>query len=308
MSFLQLHDVDVFFPVTKGIFRKVTDYVKAVRNVSFEMEQGRVMSIIGESGSGKTTLGNAILGLYAPTSGNITYQEKDIADIWFTGEIQAVFQNPFSSLNPRLNVLNIVSEPLKNMNKNISRKEISEKVAESLEMVGIDRESMYRYPHEFSGGQRQRISIARALISDPQLLVLDEPVSSLDVSIRAQILNLLAELKEKKGLSYIYISHDLATVRFLSQEVLIIYKGRMMEKGDVDSIFTHPTHPYTDLLFHSARDIIIPIETEEEKKENIQGCPFFHRCSKKTDICKEQLPIEHKVEKNHAVFCHNWED
>lgn len=307
MPFLECDQVNVFFPVTKGLFRRVKDYVKAVRDVSFTMEQGTVLSVIGESGSGKTTLGNAILGLYPPTAGTIRYRDRDVTESWFKGKIQAVFQNPFSSLNPRMSVLNIVSEPLRTENEKLSPQDITDKVADSLRSVGIEPDSMQRYPHEFSGGQRQRISIARALISQPELLVLDEPVSSLDVSIRAQILNLLAELKEKKGLTYIYISHDLATVRFLSQEVLIIYKGRIMERGNVHSIFGNPVHPYTDLLFRSARDIIVPDDQAEQKREEIEGCPFYHRCPKKTEQCAREFPLIHEVEKDHVVFCRHWE-
>jgi oligopeptide/dipeptide ABC transporter ATP-binding protein len=304
MSFLQVNNLSVFFPIYKGLFKRVSGHFKAVDNVSFELNRGEVLSIIGESGSGKTTIGNAILGLLAPTSGNIIFNSSDIKKHLFQGRIQAVFQNPYSSLNPRTNVLSIVGEPLLQLQPKTSRDELIKKVREVLETMGLDPNSINNYPHQFSGGQRQRISIARALISEPELLILDEPVSSLDVSIRAQILNLLSRLKKERNLSYIYISHDLATVRFLSKKIIIIYKGRIMETGGVSDIFNNPKNPYTQLLLKSAIEILV--EAEKPIRETSEtGCPFYERCPVANGICSKTFPQIKQIKENHYVYCHN---
>lgn len=303
MAFLKVDNLSVFFPIYEGIFKRVASYFEAAKNVSFELDKGDALAIIGESGSGKTTIGNAILGLIEPTDGKLLFESQDLKAVQFRGKIQAVFQNPYSSLNPRQNVLMLVGEPLKQIQPDITKKELLSKVRTVLDIVGIDTDEVYRYPHQFSGGQRQRISIARALISEPELLVLDEPVSSLDVSIRAQILNLLADLQKKNNLTYIYISHDLATVRFISKKVLIIYKGRVMEYGDVEAIFDNPINPYTRLLLRSARDIIV--ETEAVKRaEAPLGCPFYDRCPIVNSVCAESFPKCRKIKENHYVYCH----
>ncbi|OHD55456.1 MAG: hypothetical protein A2Y33_11650 [Spirochaetes bacterium GWF1_51_8] len=304
MELLSGRDIKVYFPIYKGLFRKVAGEVRAVDGVSFGLEKGEVLSIIGESGSGKTTLGNSVLGLYPPTSGTMTYMGEDVRKAWFTGKIQSVFQNPYSSLNPRMNVLNIVAEPIFRKEKHLNKEKLRIRVGEILETVGIEASAMFRYPHEFSGGQRQRISIARALITRPQLVILDEPVSSLDVSIRAQILNLLSSLKESFDLSYIFISHDLATVRFLSKSVLIIYRGKILESGDKKSIFENAANPYTRLLLQSARDIVITSEVPERAGES-HGCPFYKRCPNGDEICTKVFPDVTVLEENHHVYCHH---
>ncbi|NPV00436.1 MAG: ABC transporter ATP-binding protein [Brevinematales bacterium] len=304
MKFLEASGIEVHFPIYKGIFRRVSGEVKAVDGVSFELKKGEVLSIIGESGSGKTTLGNAVLGLYPPTAGSMSFLGGDVRQSWFSGKIQAVFQNPYSSLNPRMNILNSIAEPYLRIEKNIDKEKLRVKVGEALETVGIEASAMFRYPHEFSGGQRQRVSIARALISHPELIILDEPVSSLDVSIRAQILNLLSDLKTKFDLSYIFISHDLATVRFLSQTILIIYRGKVLESGGKLSIFERPANPYTHLLLQSARDIVVqhdPIEREE----TVDGCPFYSRCPAADGQCKASFPEATLLEENHYVYCYH---
>ncbi len=303
MALLDIENLSVHFPVTKGVFKKTVGHFKAVTDVSFSVERGAVTSIIGESGSGKTTIGNVVLGIHAPTAGSVRFDDKPLGEVRFTGTIQAVFQNPYSSLNPRMNVLDIVTEPLRYGGHRPDKETLADKAASALEAVGIDGKAMYRYPHEFSGGQRQRISIARALISSPKMIVLDEPVSSLDVSVRAQILNLLAEIKRDRDLSYIYISHDLATVRFLSKEIVILYNGRIMESGGSESIFTRPAHPYTELLLRSARDIVVP-DAGGEREILTEGCPFFGRCPKGAEECGKSFPVKKKVEEGHYVYCH----
>lgn len=303
MAFLDIDNLSVHFPITKGIFKKTVGRFKAVENVSFGLKKGETVSIIGESGSGKTTIGNVILGLTAPTIGEIRYDGKPLADVRFSGTIQAVFQNPYSSLDPRMNVLDVVTEPLRYSKNKPGKNELSRKAKESLEEVSIDGSSVYLYPHEFSGGQRQRISIARALISSPQLIVLDEPVSSLDVSVRAQILNLLAELKKKRNLSYIYISHDLATVRFLSENVVILYNGRIMESGSTDAIFDSPKHPYTELLLRSAKDILVKSAADDVGK-SVSGCSFYGRCPKGDENCGKAIPGRTEIGEGHYVYCY----
>lgn len=303
MALLEIQNLSVYFPVTKGVFHRTIGHFKAVEDVSFTVESGGALSIIGESGSGKTTIGNVILGIHSPTKGEVRYGSKPVSETRFTGAIQAVFQNPYSSLDPRMNVLDIVTEPLRYSASRPGKQKLAEKAAESLESVGIDPGAMYRYPHEFSGGQRQRISIARALISSPELIVLDEPASSLDVSVRAQILNLLSDIRVKRNLSYVYISHDLATVRFLSRNVIILYGGRIMESGRTEKIFANPVHPYTKLLLRSARDIVVE-GSAGDAAESAEGCPFRYRCPAAEERCAGEFPRRTEVEEGHYVYCY----
>lgn len=279
-------------------------FFEAVKEVDFEIKENSVFSLIGESGSGKTTLGNAVLGFIPIHQGSMIYKNRDLTEVQFRGDIQAVFQNPYSSLNPRKNIFEIVSEPYSNNHPTVKHAELEEVTLNILKSVGMNSEALFRYPHQFSGGQRQRISIARALISDPSLIILDEPVSSLDVSIRAQILNLLADLKEEKELSYFFISHDLATVRYLADHTAIIYRGRILERGSTIKIFQNPQNPYTIMLLESAKEILSSFEAAN-REESSAGCPFYSRCPKASQICKTNFPSKTKLGEDHEVFCHH---
>lgn len=289
MAFLEVRDVSVDYPIVQGLFQRKKGVFRAVDRVSFDLEEGGIMALVGQSGSGKTTLANAILGLQPVSGGSIRLDGVPVEEYRFQGRVQAVFQNPYSSLNPRMSVRNIVSEPYRHIHPRASREEVELKTRETLHKVGISEpDAVNRFPHEFSGGQRQRISLARALISDPRIILLDEPVSSLDVSIRAQILNLLARLREELGLTFIYISHDLATVRFLSRTILVIRHGRMIEAGDTRSVYQNPAHPYTRLLLDSARDIILDQPLQETATDT---------------ACGEDYPSARAVEDRHVVYC-----
>ncbi len=301
---LSLHQVSIRYPLRKEKPWEEQTYMHAVEKASFSIVENSVFALIGESGSGKTTLGNAILGFIPTFEGKMFYQNQPLQDFHFTGRIQAVFQNPYSSLNPRKNVFEIVSEPHLNRHPKVSRSELEDITLSVLHSVGMTSEMLSRYPHQFSGGQRQRISIARALISNPSLIILDEPVSSLDVSIRAQILNLLTDLKEEKQLSYLFISHDLATVRYLAEHTGIIYRGSILEQGLTAEIFKNPVNPYTVMLLESAKEILSTFEPAN-RAESLSGCPFYSRCPKASELCKQKFPSKTQVGDQHEVFCHH---
>jgi len=283
--------------------------VKALQEVSFTVHEGTTMSVVGESGSGKTTLANIILKLIKPTEGDVLFKGKSIyqsnvAKI-YNSMIYGVFQNPSSSLNPRLNIFSSISEPLMFRSK-LSKDKIKEAVYKTIEEVNLNDDVLSKYPHELSGGEKQRVSIARAIISKPQIVVLDEPISSLDVSIRAQILNLLKNIKKDHNLTYIFISHDIATTRFISDYVMILYKGRVMEVGESEEIFTNPLNPYTKLLIYSVpgQNIIKEEIKLEERQEKTIGCPFYNRCPIALENCKNEFPKPRKISENHIVMCH----
>jgi oligopeptide/dipeptide ABC transporter ATP-binding protein len=283
--------------------------VKALQEVSFTVHEGTTMSVVGESGSGKTTLANIILKLIKPTEGDVLFKGKsiyqsDVAKI-YNSMIYGVFQNPSSSLNPRLNIFSSISEPLMFRSK-LSKDKIREAVYKTIEEVNLNDDVLSKYPHELSGGEKQRVSIARAIISKPQIVVLDEPISSLDVSIRAQILNLLKNIKKDHNLTYIFISHDIATTRFISDYVMILYKGRVMEVGESEEIFTNPLNPYTKLLIYSVpgQNIIKEEIKLEERQEKTIGCPFYNRCPIALENCKNEFPKPRKISENHIVMCH----
>lgn len=260
MGFLDVQDLKVHFPIRGGFFNRKIDSVRAVDGVSFSIEEGKTYGLVGESGSGKTTTGRAVIGLNDITAGKVFFEGKDITDIKsnrnldIRKDIQMIFQDPYSSLNPKKRVLDIVAEPLRNF-EHLTKKEERLKVGELLEKVGLSPESILKYPHEFSGGQRQRIGIARAIALKPKLIIADEPVSALDVSVQAQVLNFMKDIQKELNLTYLFISHDLGIVKHMCDEVGIMYKGRYVEEGTTDEIFNNPQHIYTKRLVAAIPDI-----------------------------------------------------
>ena len=308
----------------RGVFRKKrVGEVHAVDHVSFHIFAGETLGLVGESGCGKTTAGKVILLLEEPTSGSIRFEGKDVVDTIEHGSqgdakqlrrsMQMVFQNPYNSLDPRMTVYDIISEAFV-IHKHIPKRQWTDRVYELLKMVNLEEYHAERYPHEFSGGQRQRIAIARALAVDPKFVILDEPVSSLDVSIRAQILNLLVDLQRKQHLSYLYISHDLSSVRQISQRVAVMYLGEIVELATANELFDKPLHPYTQALIsavpvpdpdHKTTRIILPGEVPSPINPP-NGCRFHPRCPHATDICKDVAPtFEDKLVQGHFVACHH---
>ncbi|MDD2695786.1 MAG: ATP-binding cassette domain-containing protein, partial [Anaerolineales bacterium] len=250
---LHVEHLKKYFPIRRGVFRMVVGQVKAVDDINFDVYTGETLGLVGESGCGKTTAGRTIIRLYEPTAGKVLFQGADLAHLsgrqlrQMRRKIQMIFQDPYASLNPRISVLNIIGEPLEIYNV-ANGKEKKDRVAELMHMVGLNPALMNRYPHEFSGGQRQRIGLARSLALNPELIICDEPISALDVSIQAQVVNLLEELQEKLGLTYIFIAHDLSMVRHISKRVAVMYLGKIMEITDRVSLYTNPLHPYTQAL------------------------------------------------------------
>ena len=306
------------YPVTSGlIWQKTTGLVKAVDGISFSIPPGQTYGLVGESGCGKTTTSRIILMVEPPTEGEVFYQGRPMNRFSnaerreFRASVQAVFQDPWSSLNPRMKVKDIVAEPLTTHHR-LSRKEVLEQVNETLEVVGLNAFHADRYPHEFSGGQRQRIAIARALSTRPKLMVLDEPVSALDVSIRAQILNLLKELQQAYDLSYLLIAHNLATVRYMSHRVGVMYLGKLVEEGAPSDLFTNPLHPYTKALISAALPSHPGIEREEivltgevpSPMNPPAGCAFHPRCPFVLETCSQETPEYLEVIPGHLVSCH----
>ena len=324
-SILEVNSLVKYFDVLeRGIFRKrkIGD-VHAIDNISFHISAGETLGLVGESGCGKTTTGKVILYLEKPSSGSVRFEGKDVVETFENGHqdeakqlrrsMQMVFQNPYNSLDPRMTVYDIVSEPFI-IHRNVPKNRWTDRVYELLRMVNLEEYHAERYPHEFSGGQRQRIAIARALAVDPKFVILDEPVSSLDVSIRAQILNLLIDLQKKEKLSYLYISHDLSSVRQISQRVAVMYLGEIVELAAASELFDKPLHPYTQALIsavpvpdvdHKGSRIILPGEVPSPINPP-QACRFHPRCPYATDICREAAPkFEDRLVKGHYVSCHH---
>ena len=315
---IRVEGLKKYYPVTKGlVLQRTVGLVKAVDGVSFAIPEGQTYSLVGESGCGKTTTSRQLLMVERPTGGQIMFQGKQMSEFTkdekkeFHASVQAVFQDPWSSLNPRMRVDAIVSEPLIT-HQNLTKQEVKTQVNELLEVVGLHAIHADRYPHEFSGGQRQRIAIARALSTRPKLIVLDEPVSALDVSIRAQILNLLKELQQSYHLSYLLIAHNLATVRYMSHKVGVMYLGKIIEEAGPAELFTNPLHPYTKALISAS----LPAHPRRQREEIVltgevpsplnppSGCTFHPRCPVAFEPCPDDTPEWKEVEPGHMVSCH----
>ena len=316
-SLLEVNDLKVHFPITKGIFSRTAGYVYAVDGVSFNLKAGETLGIVGESGCGKTTTGMAVLRLIDPTDGQVKFQGKDISQytkqekLKLRREMQIIFQDPYSSLNPRMTLNRTLSDPMK-IHGLYTGTERQDRVAYLLEKVGLTPEHGRRYPHEFSGGQRQRIGVARALALNPQVIIGDEPVSALDVSIQAQIINLLIDLQEEFKLSYIIISHDLAVVEYICDRIAVMYLGKIVEMAAYRQMYTTPKHPYTEALLSA-----VPIPDLDAKSKRIilggdvpspinppSGCRFHPRCPQKMDICPNEEPQLKDLGGGHWVACH----
>jgi len=314
---MDVRNLKKYFPIWGGILKRVVGWVQAVDDVSFEIKKGETFGLVGESGCGKSTVGRTILRLLEKSGGSVYYKGDNIFELKrrdltrLRQEMQIIFQDPYSSLNPRLTVSDIVGEALKEHNL-ANNHSLTSMVREAIEKCGLQQHHMRRYPHEFSGGQRQRIGIARALALDPEFIVCDEPVSALDVSIQSQILNLLMDLQDEMGLTYLFISHDLSVVRHISNRVGVMYLGDLVEVSEVESMFTNPLHPYTRALLSA-----IPVPNPKKKGEKIilkgtipspanppQGCKFNTRCPEAENICREEPPVLKEVEPDHRVACH----
>lgn len=326
-SLLEVRDLKMHFPIHKGFLSQTSGYVKAVDGVSFNIKRGETLGLVGESGCGKSTIGRCIVRAYKVTGGQLLYQQQDGSTIdlaQIEGDslralrknVRMIFQDPYSSLNPRMTVFENISEALQ-VNRDMSRSDIRDRVAYLLRRVGLRPEYMVRYPHAFSGGERQRIVIARALVTNPQLIVADEAVSALDVSIRAQILNLLEELQDEFHLTYLFISHDLSVIRHICDRVAVMYVGKLVETSSIDDLYSHPKHPYSEALLSS-----VPISNPRQRGERTRieltgevadpsnppsGCYFHPRCHYAQEICQthapELLPIN-ETNSSHAAACH----
>ena len=316
-NLLTVNDLKVHFPIKKGLFSKTVGYVYAVDGVSFALKKGETIGLVGESGCGKTTTGLAILKLIESTGGKIIFQEKDISQLTkqqlrtLKKEMQIIFQDPYSSLNPRMTVNQIINDPME-IHGVFPGSERKERIAYLLKKVGLTPEQGRRYPHEFSGGQRQRIGIARALALNPRLIIGDEPVSALDVSIQAQIINLLIELQGEFDLSYIIIAHDLAVVEHICDRIAVMYLGKIVEMTSYKNLYTHAKHPYTQALLSA-----IPVPDPKTSKQRMilkgdvpspinppSGCHFHPRCPHRLDICEKDEPVINDLGDDHHVACH----
>lgn len=319
---LQVKNLKKYFPVTKGMFRRVVGYIKAVDGVDLFICEGETLGLVGESGCGKTTLGRCILRLIEPTEGQVWFKTSEGKRLEITKlenkevkslrrQMRMIFQDPYSSLNPRMRVMDIVGEPLI-IHKVVRGKEIEDRVGTLLKLVGLNPRYMRRYPHEFSGGQRQRIGIARVLALNPRLVVADEPVSALDVSVQAQVINLLENLQEQFNLTYLFIAHDLSVVHHISDRIAVMYVGKIVEVGEAEKVYQRPRHPYTEALVSA-----VPIVDPDYKSKRVvlegdvpnpanppSGCSFHPRCRYAKKICSEKEPPLEDIGNEHYVACH----
>ena len=316
---IKVKNLKMHFPIYRGVIRRQVGAVHAVDGISFDVHQGETLGLVGESGCGKSTTGRTILQLYKPTAGEVYFKDTNLVKLrpepmrLMRREMQMIFQDPYASLNPRMTVRDIVGEPLMSF-ENHTGKQIDERVAELLDLVKLNKDFSLRYPHEFSGGQRQRIGVARALALQPSFIVCDEPISALDVSIQAQVVNLLEELQEKFNLTYLFIAHDLSMVRHISNRVAVMYLGIIVELADRNELYRNPLHPYTQALLSA-----IPVADPEynEKRHRIilegdvpspvnppSGCRFRTRCPIAAEICAQQVPEWREVQAGHFAACH----
>jgi peptide/nickel transport system ATP-binding protein len=319
---LEVKDLKKHFPIKRGLLSRTVGHVKAVDGVSFYVREGETLGLVGESGSGKTTTGRMILRAYDPTAGEVWFTDREMGQVNIAEldkarlkrlrrNIQMIFQDPYSSLNPRMTLQQIVGEPL--LVNNVARgKQLTDRVAELLDVVGLRPQYMSRYPHAFSGGQRQRIGIARALALHPQLVVCDEPVSALDVSIQAQILNLLQDLQKQFGLTYLFVAHDLSVVEHISDRVAVMYVGRLVESAATTELFANPKHPYTEALLSAVpkpdprkrtEPMVLPGEVADPANPP-SGCYFHPRCRYKIDRCVTETPVLREITPDHFASCH----
>ena len=318
---LETKNLSKYFTGKKGLLNRQPAQVKAVDHVSLTVDKGETLGLVGESGCGKSTLGRTILRLIPATEGQVLYNGEDILTydkkkMWeMRRKLQIIFQDPYSSLNPRMTVYDLISAPLE-VYKIGTKAERREMVEEILQEVGLDKQYLNRFPHEFSGGQRQRIGIARALILNPEFVVCDEAVSALDVSVRAQVLNLMRNMQQKKNLTYLFISHDLSVVRHISDRIAVMYLGSVAEVAEKAQLYSNPMHPYTKALLSA-----IPLPDVKKKRQRIilqgdvpsaynppSGCKFDTRCPYATDRCKQEIPVLRQMEKGHQVACHRAEE
>jgi oligopeptide transport system ATP-binding protein len=317
---LRVENLKKHFPITRGIiFQNQVGAVRAVDGISFDIHKGETLGLVGESGCGKSTTGRTILKLYEPTAGSVYFRGNDLAELkademrHYRRDMQIIFQDPYASLNPRMTVGRIIGEPLE-VHDIGTPKERRDRVQELLKLVGLNPYFINRYPHEFSGGQRQRIGVARALALEPEFIVCDEPISALDVSIQAQVVNLLQELQEDMGLTYLFIAHDLSMVRHISDRIAVMYLGKVMELAPRDELYNNPLHPYTQALLSA---VPIPDPRKERKRQRIilegdvpspanppSGCRFHTRCPLAVEMCKHVVPEWRQVSPGHWVYCH----
>ena len=318
---LEVDGIKKYFPIQTSLLGKPLKYLKAVEDITFKVKKGTTLGIVGESGCGKTTLGRTVLKLYEPNGGKIIFDGVDITNLnkkemlKYRTDIQLIFQDPYSSLPPRMTIGNIIAEAVK-VHNIVPKEEVSSYVRDIMKKCGLQPQHYDRYPHEFSGGQRQRICIARALAVKPKLVICDEPVSALDVSIQAQIINLLKELQNTMGLTYLFISHDLSVVKYITDQIMVMYLGNNMETGDTNEIFTNPLHPYTKALFSA-----IPVPDPDAKMNRVilngdipspanppKGCKFHTRCEKCMSVCQLKQPRFIEYSENHNVACHLYDN